>query len=152
MSQHVTDRLAASIAASNSVACVGLDPRINLLPPELVNQAKQQPGDMRQQIAWAFERFGCDILDAIAGHCAAVKPQVACYEAYGPAGMAALENVILHAQKLGIPVIVDGKRGDIGSTAKHYGEALAGSGRWLGRSAGRCGAIGLVDGQWLPRQ
>ena len=32
--------------------------------------------------------------------------------------MMALERVILHAQQLGIPVIVDGKRGDIGSTAK----------------------------------
>ena len=64
------------------------------------------------------------ILDAVARACAAVKPQSACYEAYGWRGWRVLESTIEHAHSLGIPVILDAKRGDIGSTAIHYRQGL----------------------------
>jgi orotidine-5'-phosphate decarboxylase len=49
-----------------------------------------------------------------------VKPQSACFERYGSAGYAVLERVVAHAKLLGFVVILDAKRGDIGSSAEHY--------------------------------
>ena len=56
----------------------------------------------------------------------AVKPQSAFFEELGPAGMEALSAVIQHAQQRGLLVILDGKRGDIGSTAEAYARGLLG--------------------------
>ena len=144
MSTHITDKLTEHIQFTQSVACVGLDPRVSLLPPEIITEAKASKNDPQEQVAFAFERFMNQILDLIADRCAAVKPQVACYEAYGAAGMAALERIIAHAQQLGLPVIVDGKRGDIGSTAQHYGEAWLGSAPSLDHQP-----ITAVGADWL---
>lgn len=117
---HVADRLSASIAASGSIACVGLDPRPELLPPSL----RSRYGSGHEAAGKAFVEFNCAIIDAVAGSCAAVKPQAACYEAYGTAGWNALERTIAHARAAGIPVIADAKRGDLGSTALHYRQAF----------------------------
>lgn len=64
------------------------------------------------------------MIDAVAGVVAAVKPQVAFFEALGSEGVAALEAVVAHAKSAGLVVIVDAKRGDIGSTAEAYAHAL----------------------------
>jgi orotidine-5'-phosphate decarboxylase len=69
------------------------------------------------------ERFAALVLDAAAPAAAAVKPNLAFFEAYGSAGMAALER--LRARLPGdLPVIADAKRGDIGSTAARQATAL----------------------------
>jgi orotidine-5'-phosphate decarboxylase len=52
-----------------------------------------------------------------------VKPQAAFFEALGADGMRALEEVCVHARAIGLLVILDAKRGDIGSTARGYAEA-----------------------------
>ncbi|MHC5067142.1 MAG: orotidine-5'-phosphate decarboxylase [Planctomycetota bacterium] len=145
MSMHVADQLQDSIDRSGSLACVGLDPRPALLPPTLRQQHLGSHADPRQAVAAAFLAFNRAILDAIAGACACVKPQVACYEAYGAPGMAALEATISHARHLGIPVVVDGKRNDIGSTATHYQQA------WLGHAPGLADdeVISGAGGDWL---
>lgn len=123
---HVADRLVASIAATGSVACVGLDPRPALVPPPVRAAALRRHGDTVVAVAEAFLATNVGILDAVAGRCAVVKPQVACYEAYGTAGWDVLAATVAHARSLGIPVIVDGKRNDIGSTAEHYRDAMFG--------------------------
>lgn len=123
---HVADRLSKSIETNQSIACVGLDPRPHLIPPQLQSHSIDKHGNGIEAICDAFLSFNQGILDAVAGHCAAIKPQVACYEAYGWRGMQVLEASIAYAKKLSIPVIVDGKRNDIGSTATHYQQA------WLG--------------------
>ncbi|HLV12011.1 MAG TPA: orotidine-5'-phosphate decarboxylase, partial [Trueperaceae bacterium] len=56
------------------------------------------------------------------------KPQAAFFEAMGPAGYAALAEVTALARDLGVPVVLDAKRGDIGSTAAAYAEAYLGDG------------------------
>jgi len=53
----------------------------------------------------------------------AVKPQLAFFEVLGSDGMAAFERVAAYARAAGLLVIVDGKRGDIGSTARAYADA-----------------------------
>src|SRR6185436_13019848 len=102
------DRLAAEVERKQSQLVVGLDPRLDLLPVEL-----------RGDIA----RFCCGLVDAVAPHTVAVKPQLAFFEALGPAGMAAFDEVCSYARRAGLLVIADGKRGDIGSTARAYSEA-----------------------------
>jgi orotidine-5'-phosphate decarboxylase len=102
------DRLAAEVERKRSQLVVGLDPRADLLPVEL-------RGDV--------SRFCCGIIDAVAPHVVAVKPQLAFFEALGAAGMAAFEQVCQYAKRAGLLVIADGKRGDIGSTARAYSEA-----------------------------
>lgn len=124
---HPADRLLAVMADSGSVACVGLDPRPDLVPPSLRQEALDRHGPTAEAVADAFVAFNRGLIGAIAGHCAAVKPQAACYEAYGPAGWRALAQTVAMAHDAGLPVIVDAKRGDIGSTATHYGDAVIGS-------------------------
>lgn len=121
---HAADRLVASMNATGSVACVGLDPRPELIPPTVAADSRRISEDPCDQVCAAFLRFNLEILDTVVGACAAVKPQAACYEAYGWRGWRVLEATVAHARGLGIPVILDAKRGDIGSTAVHYRQGL----------------------------
>jgi orotidine-5'-phosphate decarboxylase len=67
------------------------------------------------------------LLEAAGAECAAVKPQVACFERLGPPGWAALAEVVRDARERGLIVIADAKRGDIDISAKAYGQAFFGS-------------------------
>ncbi len=102
------DRIAAEVERKHSQLVVGLDPRPDLLPVEL-------RGDV--------SRFCCGIVDAVAPHAVAVKPQLAFFEALGSAGMAAFAEVCAYARRADLLVIADGKRGDVGSTARAYAAA-----------------------------
>jgi orotidine-5'-phosphate decarboxylase len=124
---HAADLLQAAIDETGSIACVGLDPRPALLPAALIDDIHAEHGDSALGVATAFLAFNLALLDAIQGRCAAVKPQLACYEAYGSAGLRCLEQTVAYARKLGIAVIADGKRNDIGSTAEHYQQAFLGA-------------------------
>jgi orotidine-5'-phosphate decarboxylase len=126
MTKHAADTLQASIDKTKSIAVVGLDPRPALLPPAVVSEALATFGDTAEGVAHAFARFNRGLIKACAGHCAAVKPQLACYEAYGAPGLRAFEDTVRAAREAGIPVIADGKRNDIGSTAEHYAQAFFG--------------------------
>jgi orotidine-5'-phosphate decarboxylase len=102
------DRLAAEVDRKRSQLVVGLDP---------------QPDLMRVELGGDVARFCCGIVDAVAPHAVAVKPQLAFYEALGVEGMAAFGEVCAYARRAGLLVIADGKRGDIGSTARAYAAA-----------------------------
>jgi orotidine-5'-phosphate decarboxylase len=107
------DRLAEAIERKRSQLVVGLDPRLDLLPVEL-------RGDPPAE---AVARFGRGIVDAVAPHAVAIKPQLAFFEALGAEGMRSFEEVSAYARAAGLLVIADGKRGDIGSTARAYAAA-----------------------------
>jgi orotidine-5'-phosphate decarboxylase len=113
------DRLASAVAERRSQLVVGLDPRLDLIPLELRGDAHVG----RPAAAEATSRFCCGIIDAVAPYCVAVKPQLAFFEVLGADGIAAFERVSRYARSAGLLVIVDGKRGDIGSTARAYAEA-----------------------------
>jgi len=123
---HVADRLQADMDRTGSIACVGLDPRPDLVPPSLRRTMLDRFGDTNEGVAAAFVELNACTIDAIAGRCAAVKPQAACYEAYGAPGWQALVDTVRLAQNAGIAVIVDAKRGDIGSTSAQYAQAFFG--------------------------
>jgi orotidine-5'-phosphate decarboxylase len=108
MTMTFADRLAAEVERKRSQLVVGLDPRVELMPIEL-----------RGDIA----RFCCGVIDAVAPHAVAVKPQLAFFEQLGAAGIAAFERVCTYARRAGLLVVADGKRGDIGSTARAYSDA-----------------------------
>jgi orotidine-5'-phosphate decarboxylase len=73
--------------------------------------------------ARAVERFCLSLLAAVGDAVVAVKPQLAFFEALGHAGLATLERVCEAARAAGLLVVVDGKRGDIDSTARAYADA-----------------------------
>jgi len=72
-----------------------------------------------------LRRF-CDTCVEVFADFAVVKPQVAFFEAYGAAGFSALEYTIAALRGVGVLVLADAKRGDIGSTMAAYAEAWCG--------------------------
>ena len=113
-------RLADRIRLQGTSALVGLDPRWDHLPSEIKN-GNESPDP--SQIAKAFYRFCCEIVDIVSPLVPAVKPQVAFFERLGPAGVTALHQVMKYARQQQLIVIADAKRGDIGSTAAGYADA-----------------------------
>ncbi|HZE39828.1 MAG TPA: orotidine-5'-phosphate decarboxylase [Stackebrandtia sp.] len=103
---------AAKALAKRGPLCVGIDPHSQLL----------RAWGLDDTVAGA-ERFAMTMVEALAGQVAFIKPQSAFFERFGSAGIALLERVIAAARHGGSLVIVDAKRGDIGSTAYAYAQA-----------------------------
>jgi orotidine-5'-phosphate decarboxylase len=107
------ERLRRRTDALGAPLCLGLDPHPDQLPAGLARDVA------------GIETFARGILEAAADHVVAVKLNVAFFEAFGSAGVAALERV-----RRDVPAdlfcILDAKRGDIGSTAERYAAALFG--------------------------
>jgi len=118
------DWLAEAVERKRSQLVVGLDPQLDLLPVELRGDSAVS----RAAAADAYRRFACGIVDAVAPHAVAVKPQLAFWECLGADGIRAFEEVCAYARSVGLLVLADGKRGDIGSTARAYAEAYLESG------------------------
>src|SRR6187397_2290572 len=117
---NFADRLAEAVTRKRSQLVVGLDPRLDLLPMELRGEAVLG----RAAAASAFARFCNGIVDAVGPYVVAVKPQSAFFEALGSDGFRALEEVCEYARGAGLLVLLDAKRGDIGSTSRAYAEAF----------------------------
>lgn len=111
MSEPFGSRLFRAVE-SRGPLCVGVDPHAPLLA------AWGLPDD-----ASGAERFGRTVVAALAEVAAAVKPQSAFFERFGPAGAVALERVLADARAAGLLTVLDVKRGDIGSTAAAYADA-----------------------------
>ena len=77
-------------------------------------------------MAACFAEFASGVIDAVADVAAAVKPQAAFFEQYGAPGWEALRRVVRCAHEHDLPVILDAKRGDIGSTSAAYAAAVFG--------------------------
>lgn len=95
--------------------CVGIDPHRSLLAQWGL------PYDLA-----GVERFAMTCVEALGGQVAAIKPQSAFFEVFGARGVALLERVIDGARELGSIVILDVKRGDIGTTMDAYAHAFLG--------------------------
>ncbi|HEU5325718.1 MAG TPA: orotidine-5'-phosphate decarboxylase [Candidatus Limnocylindria bacterium] len=113
MTSTPLDRLRRRVGALGAPLCLGLDPHPDALPEGLSPDVH------------GVEAFARGLLEAAADQVVAVKFNVAFFEAFGSAGLAALERV-----RRDVPAallcILDAKRGDIGSTAERYAEALFG--------------------------
>lgn len=104
-------RLAAAMAERGPL-CVGIDPHPALL------RAWQLPVN-----PVGLERFCLSVVDAIGTQAAVFKPQSAFFEVFGSAGIAVLERVLDAGRAAGALMLLDGKRGDIGSTMDGYAAA-----------------------------
>ncbi len=104
--------------------CVGLDPHLEHLP-ELFRRGDMAPGGV--QTVAAVEDFLTAVVERIAGRVAIVKPQIAFFEALGWRGLEMLSRVLKSARRQGLLILLDAKRGDIGSTARAYAEAYLGA-------------------------
>ena len=133
------DQLAQRVLETNCPAVVGLDPRWSQLPAPIRESADESLASRAE----AYAQFSCQVCDVVAPLVPAVKPQMAFFEALGVPGMQALANVIRYAQELGLLVILDGKRNDIGSTAAAYADGL------LGRNDGAWGGDALTVSPYL---
>jgi orotidine-5'-phosphate decarboxylase len=92
--------------------CVGIDPHASLLTG----------WDLNDDIA-GLERFTHTVVDALADRVAVLKPQSAFFERFGSRGIAVLERAVADARAAGALVLMDAKRGDIGSTMEAYAAA-----------------------------
>jgi orotidine-5'-phosphate decarboxylase len=120
------DRLITKIIATKNPTVLGLDPKLDYIPVDLKEKAYAEHGKTLEGAADALLRFNKALIDAVYDLVPAVKPQAAFYEMYGWQGVRALAATIAYAQSKGMFVIVDGKRGDIGSTMEAYANG------WLG--------------------
>lgn len=100
--------------------CVGLDPHLGAIPP-LFRRGLMQPG--ASETAEAILEFLLNFVDRLEGRVAVVKPQIAFFEVLGWRGLQVLEKVVSRAHDIGLRVLLDAKRGDIGSTAQGYADA-----------------------------
>ena len=105
-------RLATAVAARGPL-CVGIDPHRSLLLDWGV-------GDDLD----GLRRFTDAVVDALAGSVALLKPQMAFYERFGARGVAVLEDAVGRIRSAGALVLLDAKRGDIGSTMDAYADYL----------------------------
>jgi len=92
--------------------CAGIDPHPSLLDAWGMTDSPV-----------GLERFSLTAVEALSPCVAALKPQSAFYERHGSKGVAVLEKVVAEARARGVLVVLDVKRGDIGSTAQAYADA-----------------------------
>ena len=102
---NFADKLSAASGKNRSLLCIGLDPDPELMP------------------GVGLLQFNKAIIDATADLVCAYKPNLAFYEAQGIEGLSALKQTVDYIPDM-IPVIADGKRGDVGNTARAYAQAL----------------------------
>lgn len=111
------DRLMEGVRRKATPLCVGVDPFPDKIPALF--------GDAREEIE-AIARFGEAIVALASQHAAVLKPQLGLFEQFGHEGVRIAEEIVAEAQATGMVVILDAKRGDIGTTAEGYARAMLG--------------------------
>ncbi len=119
---NFADKITFKTREIGSPLCLGLDPHSNLIPKLFKkNSYKLNIKNL--------EDFLFEIIGIAKNKVVALKPQVAFFEQWGPDGMSLLVKISNLAKENDIPIIMDAKRGDIGSTSEAYAKA------WLGQKS-----------------
>ena len=121
---HFADRLTEANRRSGTVLCMGIDPHAAMIPALFGTATPGTDGGIS-----ALGDFTAACLEQALGRVAAIKPQAAFFEQYGPEGMVILASLAREAIAAGMLVVMDAKRGDIGSTSTAYAAG------WLGHDA-----------------
>lgn len=119
---NAMDELIEKIKKLDNPTVIGLDPRYDMIPECIRNKYEQTI----EGACNAILEFNKALIDATYDIIPAVKPQIAFYEMFGIEGMKAFKETCEYAKKKGMCVIIDAKRGDIGSTAEGYSNAYIG--------------------------
>jgi orotidine-5'-phosphate decarboxylase len=120
MSENFADRLLGAIERTGAPVCVGIDPIFDLLPDAVAGDARDRGNPDREASVDAIFAFTTAVLRIVAPHVPCVKFQSAYFEKYLWEGVEAYYSLIAEAAELGLIVIGDVKRGDIGTTASAY--------------------------------
>ena len=120
MIEHFGDRLVKKIRSTKSFLCLGIDPHLDLIP-KIFDTKTSVTNNLKM-----VENFCFSLLDTAHKFVPVIKPQVALFEQLGPEGMKLLSSLCKHAHSKGLLVIMDAKRGDIGSTSQAYANAYLG--------------------------
>ena len=135
METHFGDRLIQAIRQKNAPACVGLDPLVERLPPDVLSEAgipREHDGKIPASCdmgaaADALLTFGREVIQAVAGEVPAIKINIAFFERYYAEGVRAYYELVRQAREADLLVIGDVKRADIGHSSAQYALAqLAG--------------------------
>ncbi len=130
--RNIADLLIDKIIEKKCPVVVGLDPVISRIP----SLYKKDKSNDIKGVTEAIKEFNIDIIDCIKNKVPAVKPQIAFYEQYGSLGVKAFEETVSYAKACNLIVIEDGKRNDIGNTAKAY-------------ACGHLGQVDLINGKMV---
>ncbi len=117
MSAPFADRLIEGVRTKNTPLCVGLDPFADKIPALFGNASDDTSSILK---------FGTAIIDIARQHACVLKPQLGLFEQFGEMGYAVARMLVSYAQSEGMLVILDAKRGDIGTTAEGYARATIG--------------------------
>ena len=132
---NFADKITLKTREIGSPICLGLDPHPNLIPKLFKKNSEYL--SLKN-----VENFLFEIIDIAKHKVVAIKPQVAFFEQWGPDGMSLLVKVSKMARENNILVIMDAKRGDIGSTSDAYAKA------WLSKNS-PFGANALTVNPWM---
>ncbi len=121
------DLLQEKIRKLKNPVMFGLDPYLPILPRHIVSEAFEAHGQTLKAAGEAYFRFCTELLDALCDIVPAVKLQSACFEALGAEGIAQMQRLSKYAHEKGYYVLLDSMRGDIGSVAEIYAQAMFGS-------------------------
>ncbi len=123
---NFSEKLESAIKQKNSCMMLGLDPNQDKMPKEFhkIVKKKTKTG-VPENAAWAqaYYDFCREILATTERYICGIKIQMAYFEVLGSAGIIAVENLIKLAKERQIIVLIDGKRGDIGTTCEAYAKA-----------------------------
>jgi len=120
MAELFADRLIEAIEAKGAPICVGLDPIFDQLPDAVAGKGSARNTNDAEVAIDAIFEFTIKVLKIVAPHVPIVKFQSAYFEQYLWEGVEAYYSLVQEAAELGLLVIGDVKRGDIGSTASAY--------------------------------
>jgi orotidine-5'-phosphate decarboxylase len=126
MPRAFSDRLLDAIREKGSPICVGIDPIISSMPSEVAANALAEPASLEASVDAVIE-FSTQVLKAVAPHVPCVKFQSAYFEQFLWEGVEAYYSLVQEAHAMGLVVIGDIKRGDIGSTVSAYAAGHLGS-------------------------
>ena len=123
MADHFADRLTRAIKEKGVPACVGIDPVYAKLPKQIIQHKDLNDANDMAAAGDAIFEFCTKTLRMVAPLVPAVKLNIAFFERYYWEGIENYYSLIQEAAGLGLEVIGDVKRGDIGSTAEAYADA-----------------------------
>src|SRR5881394_163968 len=123
MSELFSDRLLEAIARKGAPICVGMDPIYEMLPDAIAGDSRSRDANTLDTCIDAIYAFTTKVLQIVAPLVPCVKFQSAYFERYYQEGVEAYYSLIQEAHELGLLVVGDVKRGDIGSTSEAYAAA-----------------------------
>ncbi len=131
MDDHFGDRLVQAVREKGTAGCVGFDPVLTKLPLAILQEYGLRLGDdglptCLTDVAAAvraIEIYGAALIEIVAKHVPVIKINIAYFEVFYEAGIAAYHRLVKLARDAGLLVIGDVKRSDIGHTAAQYAQA-----------------------------